>query len=166
MTKTFFTIWKSPLGRMLLTSNGKALTRLHLETKKEKILVPQEWIEDEKNFKSLIKQLDLYFKGKLKKFDIALLPHGTTFQQRVWESLCTVPYGTTISYGGLAKKIHQPTAARAVGMANNRNPIGIIIPCHRVIGSDGSLVGYGGGLEIKQKLLDLEKTGVLPSDFI
>jgi len=116
----------------------------------------------EKNETPLIKktnnQLNEYFAGKRKVFDIPLVLHGTDFQIKVWEALQTIPYGETYSYGQLAVLIKNPKACRAVGMANNRNPIPIIIPCHRVIGHNGNLVGYAGGLNIKQQLIDLEKT--------
>jgi len=102
-------------------------------------------------------QLDEYFKGKRKTFDLPLALHGTAFQTRVWEALQNIPYGQTVSYGQIAAAAGNPKACRAAGMANNRNPVTIIIPCHRVIGSDGSLTGYAGGLELKQKLLLLER---------
>jgi methylated-DNA-[protein]-cysteine S-methyltransferase len=104
-----------------------------------------------------VKQIDEYFDKKRRIFNLPLAPHGTDFQIKVWKALQTIPYGETRSYGEIAAMIGNPKASRAVGMANNRNPIAIIIPCHRVIGHDGSLTGYAGGLKIKQKLLDLEK---------
>lgn len=103
------------------------------------------------------RQMDLYFEGRLKVFDLPLCPKGTEFRQRVWKRLQEIPYGETISYGQLAAAIGSPRAARAVGGANHHNPISILIPCHRVIGADGKLTGYGGGLSIKEFLLDLEK---------
>jgi methylated-DNA-[protein]-cysteine S-methyltransferase len=102
-------------------------------------------------------QLEEYFEGKRKKFDLPLALHGTDFQVTVWKALQKIPYGKTISYGELAAMIGNPKACRAVGMANNRNPIPIIIPCHRVIGKDGSLTGYAGGLEMKRTLLEIEE---------
>jgi methylated-DNA-[protein]-cysteine S-methyltransferase len=107
--------------------------------------------------KKAVKQLDEYFNNKRQIFDLPLIQHGTDFQVKVWKALQTIPYGETRSYGEIAAMIGNPKACRAVGMANNRNPIAIIVPCHRVIGHDGSLTGYAGGLKIKQKLLDLEK---------
>jgi len=106
--------------------------------------------------KETIRQLRAYFSGELEHFDLPLAPHGTPFQLEVWRRLCEIPYGETISYGELARRIGNPKASRAVGLANGSNPIPIIIPCHRVIGSNGKLTGYGGGLPIKQKLLALE----------
>jgi len=108
--------------------------------------------------KKAAKQFDEYFKKDRKDFDLPLVLHGTDFQVKVWKALQKIPYGQTRSYGELAAMIGNPKACRAVGMANNRNPIAIIFPCHRVIGHDGSLTGFGGGLELKQKLLDLEKS--------
>ena len=104
-----------------------------------------------------IKQLESYFKGTLREFALPLEPNGTEFMKQVWAALCEIPYGKTASYGDIAEKVGRPKAARAVGLANNRNPIPIIIPCHRVIGANGSLTGYAGGLDVKKKLLDLEK---------
>jgi methylated-DNA-[protein]-cysteine S-methyltransferase len=103
------------------------------------------------------RQLMAYFAGRLIDFDVPLRLHGTTFQRRVWAALADIPYGETVSYGELAALIGQPTAARAVGLANGRNPVAVIVPCHRVIGSTGSLVGYGGGLDRKRYLLRLER---------
>ena len=116
-----------------------------------------EWKEDAAFFVEVIRQLNGYFAGELREFEIPLLMLGTDFQKRVWKALLTIPYGETMSYGELAKKIGEPKAVRAVGAANGQNPIPIIVPCHRVIGSDGSLTGFGGGLENKKKLLELEK---------
>lgn len=102
-------------------------------------------------------QLEEYLAGERKRFDLPLCPQGTAFQKKVWEALCTIPYGQTRSYADIAVQIGDPKACRAVGMANNRNPIAILVPCHRVIGKNGDLTGYAGGLEIKRRLLDLEK---------
>lgn len=107
--------------------------------------------------KETIRQLRAYFSGKLEQFDLPLAPEGTPFQLEVWRRLCEIPYGETISYGELARRIGNPKASRAVGLANGSNPISIVIPCHRVIGSNGKLTGYGGGLPIKEKLLALER---------
>lgn len=111
---------------------------------------------DTEPFKAAADQLDAYFAGDLTTFDLPLAPRGSEFQQRVWAALQEIPYGETESYGQLAERIGSPGGARAVGLANGRNPIGIIIPCHRVVGADGSLTGYGGGIERKRQLLDLE----------
>jgi methylated-DNA-[protein]-cysteine S-methyltransferase len=106
--------------------------------------------------REVMRQLEAYFAGERLEFDLPLAPEGTEFQRRVWKALAEIPYGETRSYGELARSIGKPAAVRAVGAANGRNPIGIIVPCHRVIGSSGKLVGYGGGLPMKQMLLDLE----------
>lgn len=111
--------------------------------------------------KESVRQLNEYLIGERTEFDLPLKPEGTAFQKKVWEALCTIPYGQTRSYKEIAVQIGNEKACRAVGMANNRNPISIIIPCHRVIGADKSLVGYGGGLNIKVKLLNLESPGVI-----
>lgn len=111
--------------------------------------------------KKTVFQLNEYLIGERTEFDLPLKPEGTAFQKKVWEALCTIPYGQTRSYKEIAVQIGNEKACRAVGMANNRNPISIIIPCHRVIGADKSLVGYGGGLNIKVKLLNLESSGVI-----
>jgi len=149
---TLYTHSAAPLGRILLTSNGEALTSLHLvHTEPE-----PDWQHDPAWFTPVIEQLDAYFTGTLTAFDLPLAPEGTPFQQRVWAALRELPYGTTTSYGALAHTLGDAKLTRAVGTANGRNPIGIIIPCHRVIGADGSLTGYAGGLDNKQFLLDLE----------
>lgn len=108
-------------------------------------------------------QLAAYFDGELTSFDLALYMFGTPFQKRVWAALCGIPYGETVTYGELAAAVGRPTASRAVGLANGKNPIGIIVPCHRVVGADGSLTGYGGGLARKQWLLDLERGAHQPT---
>lgn len=119
-----------------------------------------EWQESATPFREAIRQLKAYFDGRLQDFDLPLKPQGTEFQLKVWQALRTIPYGQTWSYGELARHIRKPAAFRAVGAANGQNPIAVIIPCHRVIGSDGSLTGFGGGLPIKRQLLALE--GALP----
>ena len=117
------------------------------------------WVHSEKEFSSVLGQLDAYFKGTLKIFEkIEMHIIGTDFQKKVWNELLKIPYGETISYGELATRIGNPKASRAVGMANSKNPIPIIIPCHRVIGKNGSLTGFGGGIDVKKQLLTLEKT--------
>lgn len=115
------------------------------------------WISDDAAFPDVVEQLAAYFAGDLTEFDLTYAMAGTDFQRRVWVALLTIPYGQTRSYGELADQIGSPTASRAVGLANGRNPISIIVPCHRVIGSNGSLTGYGGGIDRKRALLDLEQ---------
>jgi methylated-DNA-[protein]-cysteine S-methyltransferase len=120
------------------------------------------WEPDDDAFPQVVEQLEAYFAGERTEFDLALDLVGTSFQKRVWEALLTIPYGETRSYGEIARQIGAPGAFRAVGLANGHNPIGIIVPCHRVIGSNGSLTGYGGGLDRKRALLELEKSRVSP----
>lgn len=147
----------SPIGKLLLTSDGKAITGLYMEPHPRGIPMETDSVLEE-----AARQLENYFKGEVKDFDLPLSPSGTDFQRKVWEQLRRIPYGTTISYGELAKRIGNPDASRAVGLANGKNPIAVIIPCHRVIGANGSLVGFGGGLDRKKTLLELE--GALHSE--
>jgi methylated-DNA-[protein]-cysteine S-methyltransferase len=147
---------ESPVGRLLLAADAQGLRQLSFESSKRAASVRPDWREEQAPFAEVIRQLRAYFGGELKTFDLPLAPEGTEFQLLVWNSLRKIPYGQTISYGQLALKIGNPKAVRAVGLANGCNPIPIIIPCHRVIGSDGSLTGFGGGLPNKKKLLALE----------
>ena len=142
----------SPVGRLLLSGERGCLRVLRFGGE------PREsWRQDATPFRPVIEQLNAYFAGELREFSISLEPEGTPFQTRVWRELERIPYGETISYGQLAQRIGNPKASRAVGLANGSNPISIIVPCHRVIGSNGKLTGYGGGLPIKEKLLALER---------
>jgi methylated-DNA-[protein]-cysteine S-methyltransferase len=147
---------ESMVGRLLMAGDEEGLRYISFEKGKNRIAPEKEWREDQPYLGEAILQLDLYFQGRLKQFALKLTPQGTPFQLDVLRALQEVPYGETISYGELAQRIGRPKASRAVGAANARNPLPIVIPCHRVIGSNGSLVGFGGGLEIKRKLLDLE----------
>ena len=122
-----------------------------------KIAVAPDWERSEAPFAAVAAQLEEYFAGSRDTFEVPLELHGTPFELRVWNALQEIPYGETMGYGELASRIGQPTAARAVGLANGRNPIGVIVPCHRVIGANGSLTGYGGGIERKRILLELER---------
>ena len=153
----FYTRTPSPLGPLLLVGTSDALTTLWLPSGRDRLDPGSDWVESARPFKDVVRQLDAYFAGRLRRFDLALAPAGTAFQQRVWRALCDIPYGETVSYGALARRIERPAAVRAVGAANGQNPIAIVIPCHRVIGSDGRLVGYGGGLPAKSALLELER---------
>jgi len=159
---TCYTVIDSPLGPLTLTSDGRSLTRVHLPGPDGGAAVRREWVEDESTapLPEVKRQLAAYFDGRLRQFDLPLAPAGTQFQQRVWEELARIPYGITASYGEIARRIGLPGSARAVGMANGANPIAIILPCHRVIGASGKLVGYGGGLPRKVALLTFE-TAVL-----
>lgn len=156
MTTTYYTTMDSPLGPLLLTSNGQALTSLTMEQHKHGAAVQPDWLRDDAPFAAVCEQLSAYFANELQCFDLPLQPSGTKFQQQVWQALLAIPFGQTQSYGELARSIGNPKASRAVGLANGRNPISIIIPCHRVIGANGSLTGYGGGIERKRWLLDHE----------
>lgn len=119
--------------------------------------IGSDWIADSALFTDAVAQLCAYFAGELRAFDLPLGPRGTEFQRQVWQALTTIPYGQTATYGAIATRVGRPSAFRAVGMANGRNPIPVIVPCHRVIGANGTLTGYGGGLRRKEYLLDLER---------
>ena len=153
----FYCYHPSPIGPLLLVSSSAALTQIRFPTDGQPDLPEPEWQKDERPLREVVRQLHAYFSGKLESFGVELAPEGTAFQQKVWKELVKIPYGETISYGELARRIGNPNASRAVGLANGSNPIPIIIPCHRVIGSNGKLTGYGGGLPVKEKLLALEK---------
>jgi len=147
---TYTTLHPSPVGDILLRADADGrLTDLYLRHDEA---APA----SDAPFEAVREQLDAYFAGKLETFDLVLDPHGTPFQRRVWEALLEIPFGETMSYSQLARRLGDPKLVRAVGLANGRNPISIVIPCHRVIGADGSLVGYGGGLERKRWLLEHE----------
>lgn len=157
MNATRWTMTDSPIGPLLLTADDIGLTRLYMEVRKHgPDEVQPEWRRDHRAFSEACRQLEEYFAGERTEFDLPLNPAGTAFQLKVWEALRTIPYGEIRSYGEIAEQIGRPGAARAVGLANGRNPISIVVPCHRVIGASGALTGYGGGLERKQYLLDLE----------
>lgn len=148
-------VHESPVGPLTLVSNGAALTAILFEN--PRYPMAEQPRGEDAIVRAVRRQLDQYFAGKLRTFDVPLAPQGTAFQQSVWQALLAIPYGHTRSYGEQARAIGKPAAVRAVGLANGRNPISIIIPCHRVIGANGSLTGYGGGIERKQRLLDLEQ---------
>jgi methylated-DNA-[protein]-cysteine S-methyltransferase len=152
---TYFCEMSSPVGRLLL-SGGEALSGISFRGGSRAAAVAAGWKHDREPFREAIAQLEAYFEGERREFDLALAPQGTAFQRGVWEMLRTIPYGETISYGELAARLGRSGAARAVGAANGRNPIPIVIPCHRVVGSNGSLTGFGGGLDVKRRLLALE----------
>lgn len=154
---TLFTKIESPLGPLLLACDDAGLREILFVNGRHVARPQPEWREDARALKEPVRQLRAYFAGELEDFDLPLAPQGTPFQQKVWKELCEIPYGETISYGTLARRIGNANASRAVGLANGSNPIPIVIPCHRVIGSNGKLTGYGGGLPIKEKLLALEK---------
>ena len=150
----------TPIGRLLLAGDDKGLRRISFQNGSHPVEPAQGWQRTEEPFRGIVAQLEAYFAGKLRRFDVALAPEGTPFQREVWSALTAIPYGETVTYGGLARRLGRPNASRAVGAANGSNPIPIIIPCHRVIGADGSLTGFGGGVAIKRRLLDLEAGGL------
>jgi len=156
MSAVYYTMFESPLGPLLLAGDSNTLRRVSFESSKRSALPQADWKQNRAAFAEVIRQLQAYFRGELKEFDVPLAMEGTEFQLRVWNELRAIRYGETISYAQLAERIGNPQAVRAVGLANGSNPIPIIVPCHRVIGSDGSLTGFGGGLSTKKKLLDLE----------
>ena len=156
MTTYYYGMLKSPIGELMLISNGTGLTGLYMQNQKHADMRAKA-VRDEWMLKQPIEQLTAYFAGGRREFELPLAAEGTDFQKRVWRALWAIPFGETISYGELAQRIGQPKAARAVGLANGQNPISIVVPCHRVIGADGSLTGYGGGLERKSWLLAHER---------
>jgi methylated-DNA-[protein]-cysteine S-methyltransferase len=146
----------SPVGPLTLTAREGSLSSLHMQDQRHAPARAPEWHSDDGPFEDAVAQLHAYFAGELTDFHLPLAMDGTAFQRRVWSELREIPYGQTISYGELARRVGRPGAARAVGLANGRNPVGIIVPCHRVIGADGSMTGYGGGLARKVWLLEHE----------
>jgi methylated-DNA-[protein]-cysteine S-methyltransferase len=152
----------SPVGRLLLGGDGSALSVLEFAQGRHARGTGAGWIEDRRPFERAIDQLADYFAGRLKRFDLPLAPRGTGFQLEVWNALLEIPYGETRSYSAIATAIGRPSAVRAVGAANGKNPIAIVVPCHRVIGAAGDLTGFGGGLDVKRHLLRLE--GALPAE--
>ena len=153
--KTFYSYTYGGVGKIEIGTESKGITDVHFA---KSFVPPSEYSRKETPLhRKAAEQLREYFDGKRKVFDLPLAPVGTEFQMRCWDALLEVPYGETRSYGDIARAAGSPKGFRAVGMANNRNPIAIIIPCHRIIGSNGKLVGYGGGLDIKEFLLELER---------
>ena len=156
----------SPVGTLTLAGRGGRLRHLRMT---DQTYEPDRsnWLRDDEAFGDAVAQLEEHFRGERQHFDLDVELVGTAFQRRVWEALLTIPYGETRSYGEIARQIEAPGAFRAVGLANGHNPIGIIVPCHRVIGANGSLTGYGGGMERKKTLLGLERShaSALPTLF-
>jgi len=151
-----YTHFESPVGPLLLSADEQGLRAIRFAVRGRPASPDPGWVEDPRPFRKASGQLDRYFAGELREFDLTLAPEGTPFQLEVWRALRRIPYGRTISYGELARRVGRPDASRAVGAANGRNPLPIVVPCHRVIGADGSLTGFGGGLPIKRALLELE----------
>lgn len=148
---------ESPLGPLILAADHAGLRQILFLQGRNPAKLDPSWKEEAAPFQPAIRQLQAYFAGQLEAFDLKLAPEGTQFQRNVWRELSEIPYGETISYGQLAQRIGNPKASRAVGLANGSNPIPIVIPCHRVIGGNGKLTGYGGGLAVKERLLALER---------
>ncbi|MGD9365898.1 MAG: methylated-DNA--[protein]-cysteine S-methyltransferase [Desulfobacteraceae bacterium] len=148
------------IGTLTLAGDESGLRHIVFEKKKNPVTIGDDWQKRSTFFAPVKAQLRSYFKGELKHFDVPLAPVGTPFQLKVWKALQTIPYGELVSYKTIAESIGNPNAVRAVGGANGKNPIPIIVPCHRVIGSDGSLTGFGGGLSTKKRLIELERSAI------
>jgi len=146
----------SPVGTLLLAGDAETLRRVHFQAGPRPLRPPAGWRQDAAPFAAVLTQLAEYFSGTRRAFELPLAPAGTPFQLAVWQALRAIPYGKTVSYGAVAQRLGLTGGARAVGLANGANPLPIIVPCHRVIGADGSLTGFGGGLDIKRWLLALE----------
>lgn len=157
--RIWYTQHDSPVGLLLLAADESGLRHIHFQAGPSPLRPGEAWCVARTELDEARRQLDTYFAGQRREFSLTLAPRGTAFQLRVWEALRSIRYGSTLSYGELARRLGTPGASRAVGLANGRNPLPIVVPCHRVVGADGSLTGFGGGLAIKQSLLELE--GVL-----
>lgn len=159
------TIVDSPLNLLTLVADDGRLCGLYMVDQRHRPPDVELGVRDARPFAAVVVQLEEYFAGQRTAFDLDVAPEGTPFRQAVWDRLRAIPYGQTRTYGQLAEELGRPGAARAVGLANGANPIGIVVPCHRVVGADGSLTGYGGGLERKRRLLDLEQERTAPALF-
>jgi len=153
----YYTTFQSNLGEIIIAAHDGGLTHIAFQDGAQPVQPQPGWQLDEEPFKEAIQQLTEYFNGQRKTFNLNLAPKGTAFQTKVWSLLQEIPFGKVISYGQLAEQAGNPRASRAVGAANGRNPLPVVIPCHRVIGGNGKLTGYAGGLAIKEKLLQLEQ---------
>ena len=153
---TVYDTMPSPLGPLLLTSDDEALTGVFMDRHRHGPAVGADWMRDAGPFADARAQLGAYFAGELQTFRLDVRPAGTPFQLAVWAALLDIPYGQTETYGALAARLGDPNLGRAVGAANGRNPLSVVVPCHRVVGATGALVGYGGGMENKRRLLALE----------
>ena len=155
--KIFYSRMESPIGTLLLAGSDKGLCRVQFSTQVPHTSANELWIESQEQLRSCEEQLNAYFCGDLREFTLPLDLSGTPFQVRCWEALQHIPYGSTWSYARLAEQVGSPRGFRAVGQANHHNPVAIIVPCHRVIGANGTLTGYGGGMSVKEALLRLER---------
>ena len=151
-----YSLIETPVGELFVVCDGDALVELQLPSAGPWRSLPDDYVLDDAALREVSAEIGAYFEGDLQEFSLALAPSGTPFQISVWSALCEIGYGETATYGDIAKSVGRPKASRAVGMANHVNPIALVVPCHRVIGANGSLTGYGGGLELKRSLLDLE----------
>ncbi len=156
----FYTTFPSPLGDIMVAGNQDGLCHIAFQKGDRPMVPPAQWLREPNRFQQVRDQLGAYFRGELTGFQLPLAPRGTGFQRKIWSLLENIPYGQVISYRALAGKAGNPKASRAVGNANGRNPLPIVIPCHRVIGSNGRLTGYAGGLFLKRELLSLERNTV------
>ena len=159
MPDTLYTYLASPIGPLLIAGDGTALSAIGFPAGKGRVAPRDGWRRDDGLFVEARAQLSAYFAGELRDFDLVLNPTGTPFQLAVWQALRAIPYGATLSYGAIAARVGRPSASRAVGAANGANPIPIVVPCHRVIGSSGALTGFGGGIDTKRWLLAHEAGG-------
>jgi len=162
MSETVFRTLDSPVGTITVAGDGSVVAHLRMTGQTHAPAGQEAWRHEPTAFVDAVDQLHAYFDGELTEFDLPLQMEGTAFQRQVWDALLDIPYGETTSYGEIARRVGKPGAARAVGLANGQNPVAIIVPCHRVIGADGSLTGYGGGLDRKVTLLQLERKHVTP----
>jgi methylated-DNA-[protein]-cysteine S-methyltransferase len=156
---------ESRLGRLLVAGDDEGLRSVAFDRESRRCSPEPEWVADDGLLNEPALQLEAYIAGRLLRFDLDLAPVGTEFQIAVWKAVEAIPYGATVTYGEIAARIGNPRAARAVGAANGANPLPIVIPCHRVVGSNGSLAGYGGGLDLKASLLELEHSVIQPRLF-
>ena len=163
MSTVLFSTLDSQIGPITVAGDGDVITNVRMVDQSHPPADQREWRFEPKAFPEALDQLEAYFGGRLTRFELPLRLEGTEFQRRVWDALLQIPYGETASYGEIAGRVGTPGAARAVGLANGRNPVSIVVPCHRVIGSDGSLTGYGGGLHRKLTLLQLERDHLSPA---
>ena len=152
----YYDYLETPIGSLLLVGSDDGLVRVAFEQDGRPEPPEEDWVRAPEKLETARRQLEEYFQGSRREFDLRLEPEGTDFQRSVWRALAEIPFGETVSYGELAQSLGKPSAMRAVGAANGRNPLPIVLPCHRVIGSDGSLTGFGGGLDAKRYLLDHE----------
>ena len=162
MNAKLFRTLDSPVGTITVAGDGTVVTNLRMTDQTHPPAGRDAWRHEPTAFEDAVDQLNAYFVGERTRFDLTLRMEGSGFQRRVWDALLEIPYGETTSYGEIARRVGKPGAARAVGLANGQNPIAIIVPCHRVIGADGSLTGYGGGLDRKVTLLELERDHFTP----